>query len=120
MARVLIAEDDPHISRVIALWLKRCGHEVAIAASGDEALAMIRQRAPDLLVTDINMPAIDGLQLLETVRAESLIALLQCAGRVSRLLTGLLNVYVKSIHVLFLWRIIMCTQFFRTNQERNY
>ena len=74
MARILIVEDDPHISRVIALWLKRNGHEVAIAGSGDKALAMIRERAPDLLVTDINMPVMDGLQLLETVRAESLIA----------------------------------------------
>lgn len=74
MARILIAEDDTHIGRVISLWLKRSGHEVAIADSGDKALAMIRERAPDLLVTDVNMPVMDGLQLLEAVRAESLIA----------------------------------------------
>jgi len=74
MARILIAEDDPHISRVIALWLKRNGHEVVIAGSGDKALALIRERAPDLLITDINMPVMNGLQLLEAVRAESLIA----------------------------------------------
>jgi len=73
MARILIAEDDAHIGRVIALWLKRGGHEVMVVDSGDKALAMIRERAPDLLVTDINMPVMDGLQLLETVRAESLL-----------------------------------------------
>jgi len=73
VARILIAEDDMHIGRVIALWLKRNGHEVMIAGSGDKALAMIRERAPDLLVTDINMPVMDGLQLLEIVRAESLL-----------------------------------------------
>ena len=74
MARILIAEDDTHISRVIALWLKRSGHEVVIADTGDKALAMIRECAPDLLVTDINMPVMDGLELLAIVRAESLIA----------------------------------------------
>lgn len=74
MARILIAEDDTHIGRVIALWLKRSGHEVVIANSGDKALEIIRERAPDLLVTDINMPVLDGLKLLEIVRAESLLA----------------------------------------------
>ena len=74
MARILIAEDDTHIGRVIALWLKRSGHEVTIVDSGDKAMAAIRECAPDLLITDINMPAMDGLQLLEAVRAESLLA----------------------------------------------
>ena len=73
MARILIAEDDPHISRVIALWLKRNGHEVIEATSGDKALSAIRKEAPDLLVTDVNMPGMDGIELLEAVRAESLI-----------------------------------------------
>jgi len=74
MARILIAEDDLHIGRVISLWLKRNGHEVITADTGDKALAMIREHAPDLLITDINMPVMDGLELLETVRAESLLA----------------------------------------------
>jgi len=73
MARIMIAEDDPHISRVIALWLKRDGHEVSIANTGDKALLLIRATRPDLLVTDVNMPGMDGLRLLEMVRAESLV-----------------------------------------------
>ena len=73
MARILIAEDDPHIARVIALWLKRNGHEVMATDTGDKALAAMRANTPDLLVTDVNMPGMSGLQLLEAARAESLL-----------------------------------------------
>lgn len=73
MAKILIAEDDPHIGRVIMLWLQRSGHEVIRAASGDKALELIRQHRPDLLVTDVNMPGIDGLELLARVRTEGLV-----------------------------------------------
>jgi DNA-binding response OmpR family regulator len=72
MATILVAEDDPHIGRVIALWLERGGHEVIIAADGQRALEVIRARRPDLLVTDVNMPGMDGLDLLDVVQAESL------------------------------------------------
>ena len=73
MARILVVEDDRHISRVIALWLKRNGHEVITAHDGGSALEMIRESSPDLLVTDVNMPGMDGLELLEAARAESLL-----------------------------------------------
>jgi DNA-binding response OmpR family regulator len=72
MAHILLAEDDQHISRVIALWLKRNGHQVIVAFDGNQALEMVRRDRPDLLVTDVNMPGLDGLNLLETIRAESL------------------------------------------------
>ena len=72
MARILVVEDDQHTSRVISLWLKRNGHEVSTAGDGNKALEMIRATHPDLLVTDVNIPGMDGLNLLELVRAESL------------------------------------------------
>lgn len=72
MAKILVVEDDQHISRVIALWLKRNGHEVITACDGKKALEIIRQVRPDLLVTDVNMPGMGGMALLETVRAEGL------------------------------------------------
>jgi DNA-binding response OmpR family regulator len=74
MARIVVAEDDPHISRVITLWLQRGGHQVVTASDGKKALELIRAQGADLLVTDVNMPVMDGLDLLEAVRAESLIA----------------------------------------------
>ena len=73
MAKILVVEDDRHISRVITLWLKRNGYEVITAFDGSSALEMIRDGAPDLLVTDVNMPGMDGLELLEAARAESLL-----------------------------------------------
>jgi DNA-binding response OmpR family regulator len=72
MAKILVAEDDPHISRVIALWLGRSGHEVIVAVDGQRALEAMRIHRPDLLVTDVNMPGLDGLDLLEMACAESL------------------------------------------------
>lgn len=73
MPRILVAEDDRHISRVIALWLQRNGHEVIMALDGAKALDLMREQRPDLLVTDVNMPGMDGMQLLEAVRSESLL-----------------------------------------------
>ncbi|GMU20037.1 MAG: hypothetical protein AMXMBFR13_01380 [Phycisphaerae bacterium] len=73
MARIVLAEDDSHISRVVTLWLRRNGHEVIQAEDGRKALELIRASQPDLLVTDVNMPCMDGLDLLEAVRSEGLI-----------------------------------------------
>jgi len=73
MAKIMLAEDDRHIARVIVLWLQRAGHTVFTAMDGRTALEMIRKERPDLLVTDVNMPGLDGLDLLEIVRSESLL-----------------------------------------------
>lgn len=73
MATILVAEDDSHISRVVSLWLKRNGHHVLNAEDGCKALELIRTQAVDLLVSDVNMPCMDGMELLQTVRAEGLL-----------------------------------------------
>ncbi|MEP0847549.1 MAG: response regulator [Phycisphaerae bacterium] len=67
MSRILVAEDDPHILRVISLWLARQGHEVLEARDGLEALNIWRHQRPDILVTDVNMPGLDGLELLDRI-----------------------------------------------------
>lgn len=73
MAKILVAEDDRHISRVIAMWLQRGGHQVVTVTDGCSALKLLRELRPDLLVTDVNMPGMDGMDLLEAARAESLL-----------------------------------------------
>jgi DNA-binding response OmpR family regulator len=73
MARIVVVEDDRHISRVVVMWLQRNGHEVLTAADGRTGLTVIRESKPDLLVTDVNMPVMDGLDLLEAVSRESLL-----------------------------------------------
>ncbi len=69
MGQILIVEDDPYILRVISLWLSRQGHQVLEARSGPAALELMKTGVPDVLVTDINMPGIDGLELIERVVA---------------------------------------------------
>ncbi len=64
MSRIVVVEDDPHILRVITLWLTRQGHEVLEAPNGKTALEIIQQQPPDLIVTDVNMPGMDGFELL--------------------------------------------------------
>lgn len=70
MSRVLVAEDDPHILRVICMWLKRQGHEVLEARNGLAARDSIMAEPVDILVTDVNMPGMDGLELIEAVLPE--------------------------------------------------
>jgi two-component system OmpR family response regulator len=67
MTRILVAEDDPHILRLMSMWLKRQGHEVLEARNGLIARDMVQDEAVDLLVSDINMPGLDGLGLIEYV-----------------------------------------------------
>jgi two-component system OmpR family response regulator len=68
MSRILVAEDDPHILRVISLWLSRQGHEVLEARNGIMAWDLMQQQRPEILITDINMPGMDGLGLLEELK----------------------------------------------------
>jgi len=71
MSRILVVEDDPHILRVISLWLTRQGHQVCEARNGLAARELVQQQMPDILITDINMPGMDGLKLLEQLRNEN-------------------------------------------------
>lgn len=65
MSRILVAEDDPHILRLICMWLRRQGHEVLEARNGLTAREQLQAQPVDLLVSDINMPGLDGLELVE-------------------------------------------------------
>lgn len=70
MAKILIAEDDAHMMRVLAMWLARNGHEVLEASDGTAARAILAEADVDLLVSDVNMPGLDGLHLVEWIRTE--------------------------------------------------
>ena len=61
--RILVAEDEPNMARVLKLQLERAGYEVRMAADGQEALEAILRDAPDVLVTDMCMPRMTGEQL---------------------------------------------------------
>lgn len=68
---VVLAEDSLATREVLRVLLEEQGFQVRLAADGEEALARIRERLPDVLVTDLNMPRSDGLALTRAVRADA-------------------------------------------------
>lgn len=70
MARILMAEDEAHIMRLLSLWLGRHGHQVLEAADGAVALSLLDQQQVDLIICDMNMPVLDGAGLIKAVREE--------------------------------------------------
>ncbi|HET7771133.1 MAG TPA: response regulator transcription factor [Chloroflexota bacterium] len=69
--RVLVADDDHGIRVYVAATLRRHGYEVASAATGQETLELAAQKAPDVIVLDLAMPALDGFAVLERLRTWS-------------------------------------------------
>src|SRR5437016_3085830 len=67
---VLVADDDEDILLLVTTRLRRDGLDIISARSGDEALALARERRPALAVLDIGMPGLDGVQVLEQIRAD--------------------------------------------------
>ena len=67
--RILIVEDDPDIAQLVVRYLDKAGFITERAASGREALAAIAAKAPDLLVLDLMLPQVDGLEVCRLVRA---------------------------------------------------
>ena len=67
---VLVADDDDDILLLVTTRLRRDGFDVVSASSGDKALALAREHKPALAVLDIGMPGLDGLEVLEQIRAD--------------------------------------------------
>ena len=67
---VLVADDDEDILLLVTTRLRRDGFDIISARTGDEALALVRERRPTLAVLDIGMPGLDGVQVLEQIRAD--------------------------------------------------
>ncbi len=71
-AKVLLVDDDPAILRILAHWLESAGYEVRTGCDGREALALIEADCPDFVLTDWEMPCIDGPALCRRIRAMDL------------------------------------------------
>jgi DNA-binding response OmpR family regulator len=68
MARILIVEDDPSSREAMELILEQAGHRNLVARSGPAALDILRHEAPDLVLLDIAMPGMSGLEVLAVLR----------------------------------------------------
>ncbi len=70
MKHVLIADDEPHLVRILRLGLEKAGYRVSAVTNGERALERIRENAPDVLITDIEMPRMNGEQLCRSLEKE--------------------------------------------------
>ncbi|MBD0734792.1 response regulator transcription factor [Streptomyces sp. CBMA29] len=80
-ARILVAEDDPKQAEVIRRYLEREGHTARLVHDGRAALDEVRRHPPDLLVLDVMMPVVDGLDVCRILRRESDVPVLMLTAR---------------------------------------
>ncbi|MBZ5568902.1 MAG: response regulator transcription factor [Acidobacteriia bacterium] len=79
--RILIVDDEPQIARVLKTTLSSRGYSTRTASDGDDALQVIKQWSPDLLITDLRMPNMNGLELCRHVRTKSQIPIIVLSVR---------------------------------------
>jgi two-component system chemotaxis response regulator CheY len=75
VAKILIVDDEGDLRTLLGLCFLRAGHAIVVANDGAAGLACVVAHAPDLLITDLNMPVLDGLALLRRLRADGHAAL---------------------------------------------
>src|SRR4051812_16522110 len=68
MERVLIVDDDPDIQRLVSYNLTQAGYEVATAETGRTALESVQKHPPDLIILDLMLPDVDGMEVCRTLR----------------------------------------------------
>jgi two-component system KDP operon response regulator KdpE len=81
MTRVLIVDDEPQILRALRINLIARQYEVATAADGTQALAAARDQHPDIIVLDLGLPDMDGVEVIRTLRTWTLVPILVLSGR---------------------------------------
>ncbi len=91
MAAVLVVDDDPTVREVVITYLTRAGHTVTSAADGKKALASVAQSPPELVVLDLMLPGVDGLEVCRQLRESTDIPviMLTAKGTVSDRVVGL-------------------------------
>ncbi len=92
-AHILVVDDEPTISEVLCRYLERAGYGTRVAADGHAAMAAVLESAPDLIVLDLMLPGIDGLEVMRRVRDRdrdhTAIILLTARGEESDRIVGL-------------------------------
>jgi DNA-binding response OmpR family regulator len=81
MAHILIVDDEPNLRHTVGYNLRREGHEVSQAADGETALAAAQSQPPDLVVLDLMLPGIDGLEVCRRLRQRSTVPILMLTAR---------------------------------------
>jgi DNA-binding response OmpR family regulator len=82
---ILVVEDEPNIREVVCLYLKRAGFQVLDTGDGHEALKLLDESTPDLVVLDLMLPGIDGFQITRMLRAKGDIPIIMLTARRSEM-----------------------------------
>jgi len=80
--QILVVEDESRIARIVRDYLERAGYSVALAGNGTDALAFARSRRPDLIVLDLGLPQMDGLEVTRALRKHSNVPIIMVTARV--------------------------------------
>jgi OmpR family response regulator RpaB len=90
-SKILIVDDEPMIRRILSTRLTMAGYAVALATNGEEALEVFKEESPDLIVLDVMMPKLNGLEVCQELRkqTEIPIIMLTALGDVADRITGL-------------------------------
>jgi two-component system, OmpR family, KDP operon response regulator KdpE len=80
-AHILVVDDEPQITRVLRTSLSAQGYDIRVANSGEMALEIMKDWQPNLIITDLSMPSIDGVQLTRSVRAASTVPIIVLSVR---------------------------------------
>ncbi len=67
---ILVVEDEPSIREIVSLYLRRAGFQVKVAADGEAALASLGRETPELVILDLMLPKVDGLEVTRRIRAQ--------------------------------------------------
>ena len=70
MAKILVAEDEPSLYKLLEFRLNSLGHEILLATDGKQALAMVKSDRPDLVLLDVMMPVMGGIEVLRTLKED--------------------------------------------------
>jgi DNA-binding response OmpR family regulator len=81
MSRILVVDDEPRIVELTRDYLEHAGFEVVAAADGQRALAEWRNSQPDLVVLDLGLPSLDGIEVARTMRRESEVPIVMLTAR---------------------------------------
>lgn len=79
--RILLVDDDPNISHLVRLYLEKEGFDVTEAARGDDALVAFRKQTPSLVLLDVMLPGMDGLEVLREIRKTSKMPVIMLTAR---------------------------------------
>lgn len=84
-ARVLVVEDELNIAELVRMYLEREGYRAVLAGTGEQALEMASQSPPDLVILDIALPGIDGIEVCRRMRASGNVPILMLTARDSEI-----------------------------------